>query len=291
MSSNRRWINTRVVMDMTTGAVLSRDGFFYHGPLALAEGKSPEEQLKELTATLEQTAKGKDEAIAESAKLRKQIAELSGKVLSEEDRKAFDELRKQAAATEEERKKKAGEFETLKAEMATKHENELKERDSKLSTLSSRFKQTVIHAEFGRATELFGGDGAKTILDVDLAIAALGGYVHIEDDEHAALGYRVVVKKANGTPIIGSDGNPKPFAEAMHDLIATLPNKDRILRGSGKTGSGSSGGPGSHQADLDLDALTKLAATGNKDAIAKLRERQQGLGGMVKGSAFAGAQG
>ena len=30
------WINTKVVIDMSTGDVLDREGFLYDGPLALA---------------------------------------------------------------------------------------------------------------------------------------------------------------------------------------------------------------------------------------------------------------
>lgn len=35
---NPMWINTRVVIDMTSGAVLEQEGFLYEGPLALAAG-------------------------------------------------------------------------------------------------------------------------------------------------------------------------------------------------------------------------------------------------------------
>lgn len=252
---------------------------------------TPEEQLAAATAAADAATKKAEEAIAEAAKLRKTNAELSGKVMTPEQQKRLEELEAAAAKAEEDRKTKAGEWENLKTELTTKHGAEIKQREERIGQLSERFKKTVVQAEFGRASDLFGGDTAKTILDVDLAIAALGGYVHIEDDDQSPLGYKVVVKKSNGTPIVGTDGNPLPFAAAMTELIASLPNKDRILRGSGKTGSGSAGGgnhnPGSPE---DLDQLTKKAAAGDKDAIAKLRDRQQGLGGAIQGTAYAAAR-
>lgn len=284
--SKGRWINSRVVLDMTTGAVLEREGFFYVGPLALAEG---EPDLAKLQADLAAATKVAEEAVAEAAKLRKTNSELSGKVITPEQQKRLEELEAAAAKAEEDRKAKAGEWDNLKNDLVTKHQTELKEREERLGKTSERLRQTAIFAEFGRASELF-GDAGKTIFDVDMGVEVLGKYVHLEDDENDPRGYRVVVKKANGTPVMGADGNPLPFAAAMTELIGSLPNKDRILRGSGKTGSGSSGG-GHHNPNLtdDLDALTKKAAAGDKEALAALKQRQAGLGGAIQGTAYAAA--
>jgi hypothetical protein len=286
MNRNRQWINTRVVLDMTTGAVLSKAGFFYRGPLALAEAETPEQKLAAATAALEAATKDKDTAIAESAKLRKQIAELSGKVLSDEDRKVFDELKQQAATLEEDRKKKAGEFDQLKADLVKKHGEELGKKDESIKTLSGRFKNTVVKAAFGSAIDYFGGQGAKTIFDVDMAEAVLGRYVEVADTDDA-VGYRVQVKGVDGKVIIDpKTAQPMEFSKAIGELINVLPNKDRILRGSGKTGSGNSGGHGSGQNDKDLDNPKTSSDFKDPKVREAVRKKHDAAGGIQSGAIF-----
>jgi hypothetical protein len=225
-------------------------------------------------------------AFAARDELKAKIRELEGKTLSDEDRDQFAKLKESQAKAEEDRKRKAGEWDTLRVQLSEKHANEIKERDTRLSTLSTRFKDTVVRAEFGAASDWFSGaDTSKTILDVDLGMAALGKYVTVEDTDDAE-GYRVVVKRPDGKVIIGDDGNPAPFSDAIGELIQALPNKDRILRGSGKTGSGSSGGSTHAAKPADVIELTQRASAGDKDAIKQLKDRRNAGGGVVFGSAF-----
>jgi len=205
----------------------------------------------------------------------------------------FETLKEQQAKAEEERAKKAGEFETLKQQQKERldqavkeHQKALAEKDQRFSGLSERFKSTVVRAEFGAATDYFSGsESSKTILDVDLGMAALGKFVHVEDVEDDPMGYRVIVKKPNGDTIFGADGNPAPFAEAIGELIKALPNRDRILRGSGKTGSGSSGGSNRGADQIDL---TRLTADSFRDPKVReaLKRRAANAGGLQIGPAF-----
>jgi hypothetical protein len=244
---------------------------------------NPNPEPQKDAAYWEQEAK---RAFQDRDNAKKRAKELEGKVLSDEQADRYKQLEEREAKAEEERKRKAGEFDTWRTQITDKHTKELQERESKYSTLSDRFKSTVVRAEFGAATDLFGGhDAAKTILDVDLGMAALGKYVEVEDADDDPRGYRIVVKAPNGQRILGKDGNPAPFAEAVNELIAQLPNKDRILRGSGKAGSGSSGGSSHSSGPIDLDALIRKANQGDQDALKELRSRRP-AGGMVQGSAW-----
>lgn len=223
----------------------------------------------------------RDNVKAEMKKLQE-----AGLVLTPEQKARQQELEDAAAKADEEKKRAAGQFDTLKQQLVEKHTAELTERDTKLSTLSTRFQNTVVRAEFGTASELFGGHAeSKTVLDVDMAISYLGRYVSVQDDEKDARGYRIVVKDAHGNEIVDGKGNPVPFAKAIAEVIATLPNKDRILRGSGKAGSGSSGGGDGIVKDADLETLTRQAAKGNANAIKALRDRRAG-NSIVKGNAW-----
>lgn len=216
---------------------------------------------------------------------RKRAKDLEGKTLSDEQAQRFKELEEREAKAEEEKKRKAGEFDSWRTQIADKHAKELQERDSKLGTLTERFKSTIVRAEFGAATDLFGAhDAARTILDVDLGMAALGKYVEVEDADEDPRGYRIVVKNPGGQRILGRDGNPAPFAEAMAELITMLPNKDRILRGSGKAGSGSHGGGTGNREQIDLRNLTPEQRRDPK-VLAALRASLP-AGGVVMGEAY-----
>lgn len=182
------------------------------------------------------------------------------------------------AQAEEERKRKAGEFDTLKTELVTKHQQELDAARQEAADLKAQIAEREITAIFAQASDWFGPTG-KTVLLPEIAQEYFAKYVTVENG-------RVLVHRPAGDVIHGRDGNPAPFSEAIGELIQALPKhvQDSILRGSGKTGSGATGG-GSYDSD-DLMTLARKAKAGNKDALASLQRRTQGSGGIVQGAAF-----
>lgn len=212
-----------------------------------------------------------------------------GRVLTPEQKDRLATLEAEAAKAEEERAKKAGEFDKLREQLNAKHGEELGKERSRNESLTKKFRDTVVRATFGTATDLFGGhDASKTVLDVDMAISVLGRFVSVEDDEKNPDSYQIVVRGTDGEPILDGKGNPAKFTDAIAEVISQLPNKDRILRGSGKAGSGSSGGGSNGGKPPDLEALTKAAAKGDRKAIEALQERRRG-GSIVKGAAWEGS--
>jgi hypothetical protein len=144
--------------------------------------------------------------------------------------------------------------------------------------------QEKIEAAFLAATDWFGGDSSKTILTGDMAHAYLGKYVSFEDVEIGGQTRKqIVVRDQDHNVILDGKGNPAKFAEAIGELITQLPNKDRILRGSGKTGSGSSGGASGSQ-PIDFRNLTAEQRRDPK-VLAQIRA-QQPKGGIVFGEAY-----
>lgn len=234
----------------------------------------------------------KDEAkkaFGERDSVKKKLRELEDKglIATPEQLQRLKDLEDAAAKADEDQKRKAGEFDTLKNQLVEKHQKEIADRESKLTTLSTRFQTTLVRAEFGAASDLFGGhDKAKTIFDTDMGVDVLGKYVQVEDTEDDPRGYRVIVKNTKGQVIVGKDGNPLPFAEAMVELIGSLPNKDRILRGSGKTGSGNSGGHGSGHGDRDLGNPKTSADFNDPKVREEVRKKHNNAGGIQSGSIF-----
>lgn len=245
----------------------------------LFEGENPPDPIKEAQFA-------RDAAVAETAKLKKQLEDIQKQLPNDEQRKKWEQLEAAQAKAEEERKRKEGEFDSWRKDITTKHQTEIEEREKKIAGLSKRFQDTVTYAAFGGASEYFSGaDNSKTILDVDLAVSYLGKYVSVEDDEHDPRGYIIVVKKPDGSRILGNDGKPAPFVEAIGKLIEALPNKNRILRGSGKTGSGSSGGGNGTTDKVDYAHLTEEQMRDPK-IREEAKRRQAAAGGITMGDAF-----
>ena len=284
MSSNGRWINTRVVIDMASGAVLSTQGFFYRGPVALAA--TPEEQMTALQGQLDAAVKDKDTTLAELAKLRKQIAELQKAGMSDEDRQLFEKLKTDAAKAEEDKKRAEGKFDEMSTQLIKKHETELKAREDTIGTLSKSLRETLVSGEFARAAALFGATG-KTILTPEIAEAYLGRYVHVEDVEGSNRKVIVVKNDAGQVIVNAKTGKPAAFSDALLELIESRPDKDSILRGSGKSGSGNSGGlGGGGNGNRDLANPTTAGDLKDPKVRAAVKQKHDAAGGIVSGSVF-----
>jgi hypothetical protein len=218
-------------------------------------------------------------------KAKKEADELRKRALSDEALAEYQALKAEREKSEEDRQKKAGEFESIKKSLIDKHSAELESERKARIELEQSYRQEKIEAAFLGATDWFGGDSAKTIMTGDMAFAYLGKHVSYEDVELAGKTIKaVVVRDLDGNIILDGKGNPAKFAEAIGEVIAQLPNKDRILRGSGKTGSGSSGGStGSHQ-PVDLRNLTPARLRDPK--VIEALKAQRSSGGIQMGTAF-----
>lgn len=213
---------------------------------------------------------------------RQRMKELEAQVA-----KAEQEKRERDAKAEEEKLKAAGQWDGLRVQLTEKHAKELADREAALQKERDRRIKRSVDAAFGSLTSgsadyFSGSEGSKTVWDVWTAQRALGQFVHVEDND--AGDEVIVVKDPKGNTIIGDDGNPAPFATAIGELIKLLPNKDRILRGSGKTGSGSSGGATGGREPIDLRNLTPAQRRDPK-ILAQLRA-QRPEGGIVMGEAY-----
>lgn len=203
----------------------------------------------------------------------------AGLILTPEEKAEIDALRTAAQQAEEDRKKKAGEFDSLRVDLLKKHEAALTERDQKVSHATERLHGVLKDHAFASAVDWFGKDG-KTILTSAIASAYFGKYVAVEEHQGAE---RVVVKDLKGHVILDAKtGEPAAFSDAIGELIGMLPDKDSILRGSGKTGSGSSGGSGTtdHGAAVDVRRPMSAAELRDPKVRAALKAQMAQAGGL-----------
>ena len=217
----------------------------------------------------------------DAAKKALRALEESGRILNEDQLARFKALEDAAAQAEEDKKKKAGEWDTLRETLTKKHANDIAEREAKLKAADEKWQRTMIGLAFAGATDVFGKD-ALTIYSAKAAERIFGDHVSI--DEHGT----ATVKDRDGNVILDAEtGKPASFSAAMRELIQSLPDKADHLRGSGKSGSGNSGGSTTLLNAADVTELTKRAQQGDKDAIAALKRRTAASGGLVMGSALS----
>lgn len=235
----------------------------------------------------------RDTALATATKLQKDLDDLKKQLPTKEQQDRWAALEATAAQAEEDRKKKAGEWESLRTDLTQKHDAELKTRDGKIAQLTASITDSLIANLFASAREdggalLFGGDDAKTVLTPEIAAAAFRPFIDVQStEENGTIKFTIGVKHPEtGRVITDREGKPAKFAVAIGEHIAARSDKDRILRGSGKTGSGSSGGATGDPKKVDLANLTPEQ---RKDPeILKQIRASLPKGGVVMGEAYSG---
>lgn len=250
------------------------------GPAAV-----PEEVFKK-------AAYERDQAKADAAKFRKELEDIKKALPTDEQRQKWADLESAHAKAEEERARKAGEFDALRQQMKDRHDGVVKAKDkaiaeeqARASAIDKELNDTLIGLQFAAAQSLFGAQG-KTVLLPEIAQAYFAGRVEVQVDEKTRV-RSVVVKDAHGAVIVDpKSGQPMEFVKAMEEVIDAHPAKNSILRGSGKVGSGSSGGgTGAHsEGPIDASRLTPEQRRDPK-VIAALK-RQLPRGGAVFGTAY-----
>lgn len=242
---------------------------------------------------MKQAAFERDQALARAQKFERELAELRKLLPSDDERKEYQELRAARETAEEERKKKAGEFDAWRSDIEKKNLAALKAKDDEITAARNEATSerklrhdAMIAREFAEAAELFGAsETALTVLPAQIAQSHFGRFVTVEKDDQTGREVIVVKDEQGVRPVDPATGRPHGFINAMREIIEKHPLKDHILRGSGKVGSGSAGGHGSNK-PLDLGELTRRAATGDKAALAELKQRRS-PGGIVMGEAYS----
>jgi hypothetical protein len=108
----------------------------------------------------------------------------------------------------------------------------------------------------------------RTILPPDIAQATFGNFFDLKDG-------KIIAKDPNGNPIY-SDANPgnlADFDEAIEKLVSGYTHRDRILKGTGHSGSGAvavDGGAGTRR--MTREQFGKLNATAQAKYVQAIRE-------------------
>jgi hypothetical protein len=235
-----------------------------------------------------------DVARAEGARLKKQLEEIQKQLPSQEDRARWSQLELEAQNTEEERKRKSGEFDSWRSQIEAKHAKALDDErqvvanaQAAAAATEKELNDTLIGLAFSGATEWF-GEAGKTVLLPEIAQSYFAGNVAIEVLPGVNGGparRRVIVRGMNGTNIVDlKTGQPAAFDQAIGELIESHPRRKHIMRGSGKVGSGSAGGDNG----LEGKDLANLKPSDFKDQKIRdaVRDSLAAPGGLQVGPGF-----
>ena len=129
----------------------------------------------------------------------------------------------------------AGEVERIKSETAKAVEEKFKPYVGKAEKLEAQLHREVIGGAFARSKFI----GDKLAIPPDMVEAAFGRHFSLTDG-------RVVAKGPDGNTIYSraNPGELAGFDEAVEMLVNAYPHRDSILKGTGASGSGATGGNG-----------------------------------------------
>lgn len=176
----------------------------------------------------------------------------------------IEQLLEAQRKAEEDRAKKAGEFDSLKAQMVEKHQGELKAREDAVAKMRASLESHLVDASATRAIAEAKGIPALLLPHVKARIK-----VDEKDGD-----YVVKVLTADGRDAV-KDGGGTPMTIA--DLIAEFKQSDifgRAFEGTGRTGSGTppNGAGGAGSRNLLRSDFEKLDPTDKAARIAQVRK-------------------
>ena len=204
--------------------------------MKIVDGKvvaETEEEKLALGATLEADVTGLKSKNAELIGKLKELKKLEGV-----DPDEYRTLKEQAAATEADRLKKSGEFDTLKQQLVTTHQKELEARTLRETGLKSALEQHLIDAEATRS--IADAKGVPLLL-----LPHVKSRVRVEEEGGKYV--TKVIDLATGSPRVKSDGTFFGITDLVAEMKADVATFGRAFGPSGTSGSGSTGGSGGNR--------------------------------------------
>lgn len=229
------------------------------------KGDSREFSSEEAAKLLKENMKRKEEQrklAEENASLKQALAQFEGVDVAE-----LKKLAAERAAAEEERLKKSGEWDRLKAQIVEAHAREkqelaekMKERDEALAISKALIEDLTIGNAFGNSKYI----PDDLLIPPSKARALYSG--HFEFAEGQLVGYDKPAGAKDRTMLIDGAGNPLSFEVALEKIIKADPDYPSIAKSKMKPGanSGTKGSDKAPDMKADVRGVSRIA-----DALAK----------------------
>ncbi len=217
-----------------------------------ADDKDKSGKPSDAEAALLKDVMKQKEARREAEKRAKELEEQFGGIDIDEYKAMLEERQTAAEAKKKAEEQAAidrGDFDKVREQMATQHEQEL---DKVRTTLTTELEDTK--AELAKAASMIeeltigsSFDSSKTIREGTIytpskARRLYGDHFEVEDGK--VIAYDAPRGAAERTKIVDGKGNPADFETAMMRIIEADPEKDEILVASIKPGASSKPGAG-----------------------------------------------
>jgi hypothetical protein len=176
-------------------------------------------------------------------------------------KKKADEAKKKL---EEEQLARAGEWDRLKKQMNDAHAVELEterqtrsKAEKQVGTLQEQIADLTVGSAFSSSPFI------KEELALPAGKARMLFAPHFEYQDGKVVAFDKPAGAKDRTMLVDARGNPKPFEEALKQLVEADPEKDHLLRSKTRPGAGSGTQPGRQQARSDVTVVSakdKIAA-------------------------------
>lgn len=182
-----------------------------------------------------------DSFVAEAKTALDRVKDLDAEKLLDSGK--VDRIKADMTAAFDEKAKKA----------AAKYEALMKEREEALARKDSHIRQLIVGSKFATC-DLFSGVDPKTTLPAAIAESYFGKHFRVEEKDSNV---RVVAYDHAGEVIQSRErpGEEASFEEAIQILFDRFPDRDKLLRAQGGSGSGSTGGTTPTRPKDELEAL------------------------------------
>lgn len=194
---------------------------------------------------------------------------LREKLKAVEDIEDLSAFRKQAEEAIQKSKSKTSEPAEVESNLRKQWADEVKQKDEAITDLTKKNHSLIIGGAFQRSP-LFARDG-KINLSADIAYDVFGSLFKYETDQ----GKSQIVAYSQGQPIY-SKKDQTSYAdvdEALEILISQRPDKDRLYRFQGGSGSGATGGRSGEGVDTLQIQLREAEAKGDVQKMMDIKNK------------------
>lgn len=133
-----------------------------------------------------------------------------------------------------------GEFDRLKEMMVKEHQLTLSTKDQELNelreinaTLVKNLEEMTVGADFGNSKFI----ADELLLTPSKARVIYGQHFDVKDGK--VVGYDKPAGAKDRTVLVGGDGKPLSFDDALRKIVAADPDRDSLIRAKAKPGAGS----------------------------------------------------
>lgn len=217
-----------------------------------------------------QLRKDNERLLGETMKRKQTIKELESKLSAFEGidpEQVRNLLSKEAEAeaqrkqAEEEQLAKKGEWDRLRASIVEEHQKVLSEKDQELAAANEALAKAMAQIEgltVGNAFSASQFITDETVITPNKARIIYGSHFEVEDGQVVA--YDKPRGAGERTKLVGGDGEPLAFEQAIKKLIDADPERDSLLKPKMKSGAGSKESVGGQAKTSDKTSREKIAS-------------------------------